>query len=92
MLSINQHKFPEVATSADQIYSELSNAGYEVLYDDRDEAAGFKFNDADLLGLPLQIIVGPKNLKEGKVEIKFRETGERQLIELSNLKEFVSQI
>ncbi len=64
---------PEVAKAADQCYEDLKKAGYEVLYDDRAEAtAGFKFKDADLLGLPLSVRVGAKGLKEGVIEVKRR--------------------
>ena len=59
---------------ADRIYDELSRAGVEVLYDDRDERAGVKLNDADLVGFPFQIRIGPKKLKEGKVEFYDRAT------------------
>src|SRR6185436_14940301 len=64
---------PEVAKVADQCYEDLKKAGYEVLYDDRMEAsAGFKFKDADLLGMPLSVRIGARGLKEGLVEIKRR--------------------
>src|SRR5215471_17628790 len=61
-------KDAELKATADRIYEELNRAGVEVLYDDRDERAGVKLNDADLVGFPFQIRVGPKKLKEGKVE------------------------
>lgn len=61
-------KDAELKATADRIYDELSKAGVEVLYDDRDERAGVKLNDADLVGFPFQIRVGAKKLKEGKVE------------------------
>lgn len=77
MICVNA-KLGKVKESADNIYSKLTNARYEVLYDDRDDLSpGFKFNDADLLGIPLQLIVSEKNLKNGVVEIKFRRSGER---------------
>ena len=64
---------PEVAKAADQCYENLTKAGYEVLYDDRTEAtAGFKFKDADLLGIPLSVRVGSKGLKDGVLEVKRR--------------------
>jgi len=61
-------KDAELKAVADRIYEELDRAGVEVLYDDRDERAGVKLNDADLVGFPFQIRVGPRKLKEGKVE------------------------
>ncbi|PKL52110.1 MAG: proline--tRNA ligase [Nitrospira bacterium HGW-Nitrospira-1] len=62
--------------AAEKLYRELSKKGLDVLMDDRDERAGVKFKDADLIGIPLQIIIGEKNLKEGLVEIKNRKTKE----------------
>jgi prolyl-tRNA synthetase len=60
------------------LYGKLMNAGIETLYDDRDERPGAKFADMDLIGLPWQLIVGPRGLAAGKVELKRRATGERQ--------------
>ncbi|MBS1787454.1 MAG: proline--tRNA ligase [Acidobacteria bacterium] len=67
-------KDTDVKATGDRIYDELSKAGVEVLYDDRDERAGVKLNDADLVGFPFQIRIGPKKLKEGKVEFYDRAT------------------
>jgi prolyl-tRNA synthetase len=67
-----------VVRASEKIYNEMSVKGIEVLFDDRvDAQAGFKFKDADLLGMPVQVIVGDKKLKENKVEVKIRKTGER---------------
>jgi prolyl-tRNA synthetase len=63
-----------------RIYAALGKAGVDTLYDDRDERPGAKFAAMDLIGLPHQAIVGPKSLAEGKVEIKRRRTGERELL------------
>lgn len=65
-----------MARLADQLYADLTAAGLEILYDDRDERAGVKFKDADLLGLPLRVTVGSRAVKEGVVEIRRRPTGE----------------
>jgi prolyl-tRNA synthetase len=67
-------KDEELKKTADRIYEELARAGVEVIYDDRDERAGVKLNDADLVGFPFQLRVGPKKLKEGKVEFYDRAT------------------
>jgi prolyl-tRNA synthetase len=68
---------PEVAKASDQCYEDLMKAGYEVLYDDRlDATAGFKFKDADLLGIPLSVRIGARGLKEGLVEVKRRRDKE----------------
>jgi len=69
-------KESKMATLAEQLYADMTGAGLEVLYDDRDERPGVKFKDADLLGLPLRITVGSRAVKEGVVEIRRRRTGE----------------
>jgi len=63
---------PETMELAERFYRELSEAGVDVLMDDRDARAGFKFKDADLIGIPLRIVIGGKGLKEGQVELKWR--------------------
>jgi prolyl-tRNA synthetase, family II len=63
-----------------KIYEQLGNAGIEVLYDDTDERPGGKFATMDLIGLPYQVIVGPKGLKSGEVELKHRKSGERETL------------
>ncbi|HDL16645.1 MAG TPA: proline--tRNA ligase, partial [Rhizobiales bacterium] len=68
----------ETDAACESLYSQLGNAGVDVLYDDTDERAGAKFAAMDLLGLPWQIIVGPRGIKQGEVEVKRRATGERQ--------------
>src|SRR5690606_33682644 len=66
------------------LYTEMENAGLDPLYDDRDEPAGSKFATADLIGIPYQVIVGPRGLKEGNAEIKHRATGERETLPLGD--------
>ncbi len=70
----------KMAGLGDAIYAQLQREGIEVLYDDRDERAGVKFKDADLLGLPLRLTIGSRALKEGVVELKARKTGEEELV------------
>ena len=65
-----------VCETADKIYKDLSEKGVEVLLDNRDESAGVKFNDAELIGIPYVVVVGERGLKKGIVEIKNRRTGE----------------
>lgn len=67
---------------AEQLYADLSAAGIEVLYDDRAESAGVKFNDADLIGLPLRVVVSKRSLKNGGIELKSRKERESQLVPL----------
>jgi len=66
--------------ACDKLYAELSARGVDVLYDDSDERAGAKFATADLIGLPWQVLVGPKGLAEGKVELKRRAGGGREMV------------
>ncbi|MBI5865611.1 MAG: proline--tRNA ligase [Planctomycetes bacterium] len=69
-----------VARTAAELHDQLAAAGVDVLLDDRDERAGFKFKDADLIGVPIRVVVGKKSLAEGQVEITLRRTpGEKQL-------------
>jgi prolyl-tRNA synthetase len=70
----------EVADEAASLYDELRAAGLDVLYDDREESAGVKFNDADLLGLPVRVVVSPRNLKNGQVEVKPRSGAEARMV------------
>ena len=85
LLGLNM-KNEGVAKGCEEIYNNLISSGYEVLFDDRmDAQAGVKFNDADLLGMPLQIIVGDKKLKTNQVEVKIRKTGVRFDVELNKL-------
>ncbi len=68
--------------AADKLYAELCEKGVEVLYDDREDSAGVKFNDADLIGVPLRLVVSSRNLKDGKVEWKERAQTEGKQIDL----------
>jgi len=72
-----------VREASDTLYRALWDAGVEALLDDRSDRLGVKLNDADLLGAPLQIILGPKNLENGQVEIKVRKTNVSELKPLS---------
>jgi len=72
----------EVAEVAERLWSELAASGVETVIDDRDERAGVKFNDADLVGWPFQLVVGKRGLADGVVELKVRETGERVAVPL----------
>jgi len=79
---INIAKDPQ---SSESIYQTLLDKNYSVLYDQRDETAGVKFADSDLIGLPLRILVSDKTLKEDSVELKNRQTQETQLIKIKDL-------
>ena len=75
-------KAPQAVAAAEPLYHDLWAAGIEVLLDDRDESPGVKFNDADLIGLPLRLTVGDRGLKAGGVELKLRKGGEPRLTPL----------
>lgn len=91
LIGLNMKK-EEVINASENIYNDLQKSGFDVLFDDRVEAqAGFKFKDADLMGMPLQVIVGEKKLKEQKVEVKIRKTGERFDVELDKLNQWVKE-
>jgi len=70
-------KDKDVVETAENIYRDLSERGIEVLLDDRDERAGVKFNDAELIGIPLRVVIGKKTLADGKIEMVVRQTGEQ---------------
>ena len=76
---------PEVASAAEKVYQELENAGIEVLFDDRDESPGVKFNDVDLLGIPLRLTLSPRTLQSQSIEAKWRTKKETRLLPLENL-------
>jgi prolyl-tRNA synthetase len=76
---------PEVIAAAERLYAELCQTGIAVLYDDRDERAGVKFNDADLIGAPLRVAVGDRGLKSGTVEVKQRDQTEVRQVPLDGL-------
>ncbi|HEX8623625.1 MAG TPA: proline--tRNA ligase [Allosphingosinicella sp.] len=73
-----------VTSAADEIYGRLQEAGVDTLYDDRDERGGAKFATMDLIGLPWQLIVGPKGLERGVVELKRRSGGERDELSIES--------
>lgn len=81
----------EVRSYADKLYEDLQNAGIEVIYDDRSVRAGVMFADADLLGIPLRIIVSPKNMKQGVVEVASRDKTLKTQIPLENVMEEIKQ-
>ncbi len=81
-----------VSEAADRLYQELWTAGIETLYDDRtEEAAGVKFNDADLLGMPVRLVVSPRNLRQGSVEVKGRADKDATLVGMDEVVERVRE-
>ena len=78
LVALGAGRSPEVAEAADGLYRRLVEGGVEVLYDDRDVSPGVKFADADLLGVPVRLVVGAKGLARGVVEWRSRTTGEER--------------
>jgi prolyl-tRNA synthetase len=70
----------KTAEAAARLYENLLAEGFEVLWDDRDDRAGVKFNDADLIGAPFQVVIGDKGLADGVVEVKLRRSGVKSRI------------
>lgn len=81
----------DTRAKADEIHNSLQSAGISVLFDDREERAGVKFNDADLIGCPIRVTVGEKALKEAMVELKPRKEKDNLLIRLTGLTSLASQ-
>ena len=71
-------------SAADALYEQLTNAGIETLYDDRDERGGVKLGSMDLIGLPWQVIIGPRGIASGTVELKRRSTGKREELSIES--------
>lgn len=92
LISVNK-KSDNIKAEAEKIYNELITAGYEVLFDDRDDISpGVKFKDADLIGVPVQVVVSDKNMKNGEIEIKERRTGDRYRIQISDFNQKIKEI
>ena len=81
----------DTRAKTEEIHHTLQNAGITVLFDDRDERAGVKFNDADLIGCPIRVTVGEKNLKEGKIELKKRTEANSQLLAVGETVPFLKK-
>ncbi|MCA9428352.1 MAG: proline--tRNA ligase, partial [Candidatus Omnitrophica bacterium] len=81
LLSLGTH-MPEIVEACDNLAESLAEAGFEVLYDDRDERPGGKFKDADLMGIPWQVSIGKKSLEKGVCEITRRSSGERSEVSI----------
>lgn len=82
----------EVSAAADKLYDELQAAGVDTLYDDRDQRPGVKFKDADLIGIPLRVVVGGRGLKEGNLELKWRTKESPEMIPLVGAAEAIAKL
>ena len=85
-------KDEEVMKASEDIYKELIELGYEAIIDDRDVGPGFKFKDAELIGIPVQVAVGPRTIKEGEAELKVRKTGDSRNIKLKEVVQEVQEL
>jgi len=84
-------KDEQISTAAEELYERFIADGVEVILDDRDERAGVKFKDADLIGIPLRVTIGSKGLAEGRVEVKFRKSGEVEKIPIETVSDFITK-
>lgn len=91
IIPLNMHKSEAVATAAQDLYQQLTSRGYDVLLDDRNERPGVKFADMELIGIPHQIVIGDRGLKQGQLEYKGRQDKDKQLIALENAVTFIEQ-
>ena len=82
---------PRVIEAANKLYEDLQKAGLEVLFDDRLESPGVKFNDADLMGIPYRVTISPRTLEGNNVEFKLRTDKKAQIMPLAGLVEFLKE-
>lgn len=92
IIPMNMHKSHRVKEAAESIYKQLSDLGVEVLFDDRKERPGVMFADMELLGIPHSFVVGERNLDNQQIEYKNRKTGEKLLLDISSLSDFVTSL
>ena len=89
IIPLNMHKSAAVAAAAEELYQQLRERGCDVLLDDRSERPGVKFADMELIGIPHQVVIGDRGLKEGQIEYKARQDSEKQLLQLDQALEFI---
>jgi prolyl-tRNA synthetase len=82
---------PATKEATERLYDDLTAAGIEVLMDDRDVRAGVKFKDADLIGIPLRVVIGERGLKEGKLEMKWRWAPQADLIDVAGASQRIAE-
>jgi prolyl-tRNA synthetase len=78
-------EIPDVAQAAEKVYKDLIKQNIEVLFDDREESPGVKFNDADLLGIPLRLTISPRTLQSQSIELKWRKEKQAELVPLQGI-------
>jgi prolyl-tRNA synthetase len=85
-VNVNDEKIKIIS---ENLYASLLEKGVDVIVDDRDERAGVKFNDADLIGIPLRVTIGKKALSEQKMEVKIRKSGEVKILATDKVVDFI---
>ncbi len=90
LVMLNSDK-PDVVEAAEGLYTQLKDAGFDVLFDDRPERPGVKFNDMDLIGFPVRIVAGARGLAEGNIELSLRSGGEKTLVPITDMVETVKK-
>lgn len=91
IIPLNMDKSEAVASAAEELYQSLGERGYEVLLDDRKERPGVKFADMELMGIPHQIVIGDRGLKDGQLEYKGRQDSDKQLVPREDMLTFIEQ-
>ncbi|MCO6555315.1 MAG: proline--tRNA ligase [Gilliamella sp.] len=89
IIPMNMHKSEKVQATAEKLYADLQAAGIEVLFDDRKERPGVMFADAELIGIPHTIVIGERNLDNGEVEYKHRSGGDKEMVKVNKIIEFI---
>jgi prolyl-tRNA synthetase len=92
IIPLNYQDDDDIKAAADKIYSDLIENGIDCLMDDRSERAGVKFNDADLIGLPVRIVIGQRNLKNGRIELRARTEKNAELVEIKDVIKEVTEL
>ena len=92
LIPMNMHKSHRIKEAAETLYEQLTAMGIEVLFDDRKERPGVMFNDMELIGIPHSIVIGERNLDNQQVEYKNRRSGEKQLLSITQVCDFVASI
>lgn len=92
IVPMNMHKSHRIQPIAEKLYQQLLDAGIEVLFDDRKERPGVMFNDMELVGIPHTIVIGERNLDNNQLEYKNRRTGDKQLLDIDNVFEFIKTL
>ena len=89
IIAMNMQKSEQVAQQAEKLYAELTELGYEVILDDRNERPGVKFADMELIGIPHRIVIGDRGIKAGQLEYKGRRDSDNQDIDIDGISDFI---